>query len=152
MHCQIKNFSQFTEHISPELLPIPRQINTVHTFHSIFPIANIIILSTIKLSNWPLPFRFSYQNFNALLSSPKHATCPTHITILTLDYPYITHYAGFSWLLLFLLSTIHKHPQSIFFPQQEILKFHTQNMNQAKLYFIHLRLDVSRRNTKQKWV
>lgn len=79
-----KNFLQFMEHISPELFPIPRQINTVHTSHSIFPIANIIIPSTIKLSNWPLPFRFSYQNFNALLSSSKHATCPTHITILIL--------------------------------------------------------------------
>ena len=54
------------------------------------------------------------------------------------DHPNITHYAGFSRLLSFLLSTVHKHPQSIFFPQQEILKFHTQNMNQAKLCFIRL--------------
>jgi hypothetical protein len=61
--------------------------------------------------------------------------CPTHISILTLII-LILETAGFSGLL-FLLNTIHEHPRSIFFPQQEILMFHTQNMNHAKLYFIH---------------
>jgi len=138
------------EHISPPLVPILRQINTVHNFHSIFTIATIIIPSTTKLSNWPFPFKFSYQNFNALPPSPKLATCPTHITILTLII-LILHTMQVSLDSCCFSSAPYTNVLSLYFPEQEILKLHTQNMNQAKLYFIPLHFHmVSCKQENQK--
>jgi hypothetical protein len=130
------------EHIRPTFVHILMQINTVHNFHSIFPVVNVIIPSTIKPSNWPLPCSFSYQNFNAMPPSLKHATCPTHITILNLIILILQ--CRFPWAPVVSPQHVREHPRSIFFPQQEILKFHTQNMSQKKLYFIHLHFHLVR--------
>jgi len=143
------------EHISPQLVPILRQINTVHTFHSIFPIANIIISSTIKLSNWPLPFRFSYQNFNALPPSPKHATCPTHITILTLII-LILHTMQVSLGSCHFSSALFTNILSLYsFLNKRYWSFTPRTwtrQNYASYVFVSIWLDVSKRIKKQKWV
>jgi len=68
------------------LVPIPSQIYQVHTFplYSLRSIHSNVILPCIPMaSEWPLPFRFSDQNFVHSSHLP-HAICPTHLIFLVL--------------------------------------------------------------------
>jgi len=65
-------------------VPNLSQMDPVHTFPPSFLkiLSNIILPSTPTSFEWPLPFRFSYQNFVPFF--PMSATCPVHIVVLYL--------------------------------------------------------------------
>jgi hypothetical protein len=69
----------YSVHKRPPLIPILSQMRPVRTFPSYFPRvhSNIILPSTSVSSEWPLPFRFSDQNFVCIFSSlPRVLNAP----------------------------------------------------------------------------
>jgi len=72
-------------HKSLSLVPILNQMHQVHTFPTNFPKihSNIILPSTPRSSEWPIPFKFSEKNFvrtSHLLSSRLNSLVSYHNT------------------------------------------------------------------------
>jgi hypothetical protein len=76
-------------HNSPPLVPILRQMNSVHTFPPYFPKVHSYISfpSTISSSVWCLPFRFLDKNF-VCISPLFHAGYMPHLSHMpSIDHP-----------------------------------------------------------------
>jgi len=61
-------------------------MHPVHTLPLYIPKihSHIILSSRLRSSMWPLPFRFSNQNFLCIHIAPMHATCSVHLIVLCL--------------------------------------------------------------------
>jgi len=70
----------FRIHNSEPLVPVLRQMNPVHNFPIYFSKnhSNIILLSTPRLSEWCLPFRFPTKILYKFLIFPMRSTWPAH--------------------------------------------------------------------------
>jgi hypothetical protein len=79
-------------HKSPPLVPVLSWIHPFHKFSSCFPMImihfNIILPSTTRSSEWPLPFRFSDRNL-ACISRLSHACCKPRLSYPRFVHPYI---------------------------------------------------------------
>jgi hypothetical protein len=81
----VKKFPAFWNpkvHYRPPPVPILSQINPTHTFKSYFPkiLFNITLPSTLRSSEWSLPFRLFNQNFVCISHLPHtcYIPCPPH--------------------------------------------------------------------------
>jgi len=71
-------------HKSLPWIPTPCQMYPVHTFPSYFPKiqCTIILPSMPRSSKWSFPSGFLATILYTVLTSPMHATCPSHLILI----------------------------------------------------------------------
>jgi hypothetical protein len=119
-------------HKTLTMVPIPSQMNPVHTLTLFFKIHILKLSSHPGLPNSLISSHCLIKTLNAFLTCPICATCPAHLILLDLSH----HPNNISWRvqIIKLLNTqfltsflslrskyspqhpVLKHPQSVFFP------------------------------------